>query len=217
MISKKPRENLMGKRFGRLTVVSPAPDRVLKNGRHLTIWECVCDCGNTHIVRTTDLKRGAIRSCGCYRAETTGSMRLSHGATRGKQSTKLYSVWAGIKARCYRPSTVAYKYYGGKGIAMCREWVESFSAFERWANENGYAIGLSIDRIDVNGNYCPQNCRWVDDLTQANNKTTNHFLEWRGAIHTIAEWARILDIDYNVFYHALAKNDWEIEKVVMGE
>lgn len=217
MTSKKPRENLKGRRFDRLTVTRPAPDRVLKSGRHLTMWECICDCGNTNIVRTADLKRGAVLSCGCYRAETTGHMRLSHGATCGKKSTKLYSVWAGIKARCYNSNAGTYKHYGGRGVTMCREWREDFSAFEQWAIRNGYKIGLSIDRVDVNGNYCPENCRWVDNSVQANNKTTNHFLEWRGAIHTIAEWARILDIDYNAFYYALTKNDWEIEKAVMGE
>lgn len=215
MISKKPRENLTGMRFGGLTAVNPAPDRFLPSGRHLTMWKCVCECGNIHIARSADLKSGAITSCGCYKAENTARVHTTHGATKNRKTENLYSVWAGIKCRCYCEKEKAYKYYGAKGVTMCEEWKDDFSAFRTWAKENGYKSGLSIDRIDVAGNYCPENCRWADDIVQANNKTTNHFLEWRGATHTIAEWARILGIPYNKLYWKLQKNNWQLEGAVM--
>lgn len=215
MISKKPRQDLIGKRFGSLTVVRSAPDRILGNGRHLTMWECVCECGNPHVARSADLKSGAITSCGCYKAKNTANVRTTHGATKGRKTDNLYWVWAGIKNRCYCESSKAYKHYGAKGVTVCEEWKNDFSAFRTWAKENGYRSGLSIDRINVNGDYCPENCRWTDDIAQANNKTTNHFLEWRGASHTIAEWARIFDISYNKLYWELQKNNWQLEKAVM--
>lgn len=216
MISKKPREDLTGKRFCRLTVVKPAPDRILNSGRHLTMWECVCECGNSHIARAADLKSGAIISCGCYKKENTAKVHTTHGATKGGKTGALYWVWSGIKNRCYCESSKAYKYYGAKGVTMCEEWKNDFSTFRIWAEKTGYKCGLSIDRIDVNGDYCPQNCRWADNIMQANNKTTNHFLEWRGEAHTIAEWARIFDIPYNELYWKLQKSDWELEGTVMG-
>lgn len=213
---KKPREDLTGKQFSRLSVLRPAEDRVLKIGKHLTMWECKCNCGNTVIVRSCDLKSGKVMSCGCYRKETTRAIHTTHGATKGRKAKKLYSVWAGILARCNNPGSAEFQYYGGKGVTVCKGWENDYSAFEKWALTNGYEEGLSIDRIDVNGDYCPENCRWATDIEQANNKTTNKFLEAFGERHTIAEWARKLDVTYNSLYYSLSKNAWDLTKVVVG-
>ena len=214
-IGKKPRENLTGRLFGRLTVERPAEDGVLSNGRHLTMWECRCSCGNHTIIRSSDLKSGRVVSCGCYRAENTGVIRTTHGATKGRKTKKLYSVWASMRERCKNPNNTQFAYYGGKGVYVCSEWDSSYSTFEEWALNSGYQEGLTIDRIDVNGNYCPKNCRWATVTEQANNKTTNRLLGALGKTKSIAEWARELNMSYNKLYHTLSKNGWDIEKAVM--
>lgn len=90
--------------------------------------------------------------------------------------SRLGSIYHNMKTRCTNPNYDKYKYYGGKGISICGEWMNSYDAFEQWAIDNGYADGLTLERIDVNGNYCPENCTWVTRKEQANNRTTNHFL-----------------------------------------
>ena len=108
--------------------------------------------------------------------------------------TRLYEIWHSMKRRCLDKNLINYKNYGGRGIIVCVEWKDDFKNFYEWAIKNGYKENLSIDRIDVNGNYCPENCRWADSFTQANNKRTNVFIEYKGILHTVAEWSRILDI-----------------------
>lgn len=210
----KPREDLSGRKFNKITAIKPAPDRILPNGRHLTMWNCVCDCGNTLTIRASDLKSGNVISCGCYRAKNTGEVHRTHGATTGRKATQLYQVWANMLARCKNKKAWAYKYYGAKGVRVCDEW-KDYAEFEKWATENGYAPGLSIDRIDVNGNYCPENCRWATATQQANNQTKNRRIEAFGSARTIAEWACELKIPYDRLYYLLSKNGWSIERAVM--
>ena len=154
-----PGLNLTGMRFGKLTVLH----KVKNHGRR-TAWLCACDCGNTAEVTTESLRRGNTRSCGCL-----------HGETHGCSDDRLYSVWRTMKARCENPNNGKYPDYGGRGIKVCDEWHESFSAFREWALENGYDYdaergACTIDRIDVDSNYEPSNCRWADAKTQANNQ-----------------------------------------------
>lgn len=155
-----------GKRFGRLTVLS----EVGANPRRRIIWKCKCDCGNIVEVTSSALMAGCTRSCGCLMRETAKETMVTHGKT----GTRLYTVWEGMKARCRNKNHEAYHNYGGRGISICDEW-KDFSAFEKWALENGYNENAkrgecTIDRINVNGNYEPSNCRWVDMKTQASNR-----------------------------------------------
>lgn len=194
--------NLIGQRFGRLVVVSRAEN----NKYQKTRWLCKCDCGTEKVVLAHDLRLGTAKSCGCYRKERT--------TTHGLSNTRLYQIYHGMKRRCYNPKDDHYSDYGGRGITMCQEWEYSFEAFYSWALANGYAENLSIDRIDVNGNYSPDNCRWLDQLGQANNQRKNRMLTVEGETHTISEWARIKGISPDTIWARL-KYGWAEKETVV--
>ena len=170
-------KDLTGRRFGRLVVSCQAGRD--KQGR--AIWGCLCDCGNQARVKSTNLIQGHTNSCGCLHRE--------QNVTHGRTNSRLYYVWTNMKNRCNNPENRAYPHYGGRGITVCDEWYE-FDRFMLWAESHGYAPGLTLDRIDVNGNYKPDNCRWADVVTQQNNKRNNYFIEFGGHRKTLSEWAR---------------------------
>lgn len=158
--------DLTGQRFGKLTVIGRAPNR----GRR-TMWLCECDCGNQREIMADNLVAGKSSSCGCLSSELTS--RRSH--THGGSGTRLYNVWYKMLTRCYNPKSNRYKYYGARGIKVCSEWEHDFGAFQRWALAHGYDENAkrgdcTLDRIDNDDNYCPDNCRWVDLTVQNNNK-----------------------------------------------
>ena len=131
----------------------------------------------------------------------------------GKRHTSIYDIWRSMRQRCYNHNTINYKYYGAKGITVCDEWRESFEAFYEWAVVNGYQEGLTIDRIDTNGNYEPNNCRWATQKTQQNNRQNNHLETYRGETHTIAEWSEITGIKVPTIWARLQKG-WSIEETL---
>lgn len=183
--------DLTGMKFGRLTVIKRGEDRVSPSGRHRVTWDCMCDCGNTLSVHTDNLTRGKSNSCGCIRKEMMSKRQRTHGDT----DTKLYGIWSAIKARCYNENTIAYKDYGGRGIKMCEEWRNDYTAFKDWACENGYKNGLSIDRENNILGYCPENCRWVDASVQANNRRSNRVYTIGSETHNLTEWANKMGIN----------------------
>jgi hypothetical protein len=165
-------QNIVGLRFGRLSVLERAG--TAKNGA--ATWRCVCDCGKEVVAITNHLKTGFVQSCGCLKKEQASTngrkTAVHHGRSRlDPKQNRLYSVWKDMKYRCNNPNAKPYPSYGGRGIKVCPEWEKSFSAFKSWALEAGYDYDapygkLTLDRIDCNGGYCPENCRWVDMKVQ---------------------------------------------------
>lgn len=153
----KAATNLTDRRFGRLLVVERAGS---KDGN--AAWRCNCDCGNTVVVKSNNLLSGNSKSCGCLEKE----QRIARMTTHNLTNTKLYKTWESMKKRCYYQGHKAYKNYGGKGVTICNDWRKDFRKFYDWAIKNGYAEGLTIDRIDPRGNYEPNNCQW---LTRSEN------------------------------------------------
>lgn len=194
--------DLSGEKFGRLT----ATKRVGVNKNKKVLWECVCECGNKINVPTSNLTTGHTRSCGCINVD-----RLK---THGHSHTRIWGIWQGMLRRCYDENCTNYQGYGGRGISVCNEWREDFSAFLRWANENGYMDTLTIDRTDVNGNYTPENCRWATMKEQCNNKRSNEYLIFKGEKHTVAEWANILGIATNTLWMRINVHGWSVERAL---
>lgn len=176
-------------------------------------WECLCDCGNIVTVGGYSLRHGNTRSCGCYAHDRTIEANVTHGAF----GTPLYRTYANMKNRCYNPNYYLFQHYGGKGIALCQEWLgeHGFENFRDWATANGYQSGLSIDRIDNSLGYSPTNCRWVDMVAQQNNRTNNRMITANGATHTMAEWSRISGIQYGTIQSRLARGWDETDAVTV--
>lgn len=188
------------KKYGRLTVLC-------RYGNEKPVkWLCKCECGNECIVYGDNLKRGHTKSCGCIEKE-----RPSH-TKHGKSGSRIHVIWVSMKGRCYNPNNAEYETYGGRGIAVCDEWLNSFEAFYEWTVASGYADDLSIDRKDVNGNYEPSNCRWATQKEQQNNRRNNRYITYNGETHTMAEWARILNINYGTLCSRINRSKYDIER-----
>lgn len=208
MVYIRTYKNLSGTRFGRWTVLSEAePD--MHNGRRLRRWLCKCDCGTVRSVKEQSLKSGVSQSCGCYHSDImhdVGRCNITHGMT----DTRLYRIYKHMLNRCYNKNDIRFDKYGARGISVCKEW-QTFEAFAEWALENGYHDDLTIDRIDVNGDYTPDNCKWSTNYEQAINKTSTHYVEFRGEKKSIAEWARELNMPYKRL-HKRIQNGWPPER-----
>lgn len=185
--------DISGCKFGRLTVVS-----LDKSTGRRSFWLCKCDCGKETIVMKDNLRNGNTRSCGCIKTENPP--RKTHGESK----TKLHFVWNTMKARCKTKSVRNYNNYGGRGISVCKEW-EDYINFRNWSINNGYEDGLTIERIDVNGNYCPQNCTWATRKEQARNKRNNLLHEIDGVTKPLIEWCEILNKNYEKARHRVQK------------
>lgn len=175
----KKYNDLAGKQFGRLTAIEPTAP----HGKNASLmWVCKCECGGTAVVRGTDLVNGHTMSCGCYR-------KMQRAMPNGEM--RLHRIWANMKQRCYNPKTRDYKNYGGRGISICDEWKDSFEQFFYWAMSNGYKNGLTIERRDNNGNYCPENCKWIVRSEQQRNTRRNRRFVVQGKEFTLTELCRI--------------------------
>lgn len=180
---------LIGDKQNRLTVIS-APYYKDSTTQKISYIKCLCDCGNEMEIRLTYWRKNRTKSCGCLTSETSYKSCIERNTTHGASYTRLFRIWCGMRARCSYKTSLSYKNYGGKGISVCDEWAKDFVNFQSWAIENGYDDSLSIDRKDNNLGYCPENCKWSDSLTQANNKTSNTKVTAFNETKTLAEWTR---------------------------
>lgn len=187
MKPKKPYKDLIGQRFGRLTVVSLVEAK--SSASVPTEWICRCDCGNTTKVRGSNLLSGGTKSCGCLQKEIARNALFKHG----DKNSRLYTIWCHMRHRCECVWEEGYPNYGGRGISVCSEWRNSYEAFKTWAHQSGYSDKLTIERIDVNGNYCPANCRWATPKEQNLNKRNTIRIEYKGETKTQTEWAEFFN------------------------
>ncbi len=201
--------DIVGKKFNRLTVLSFSHKKLHPNPSkgYFYFYKCQCECGNITVVRRERLISLETKSCGCYGKEVRNKIL----ATKRTLSHRLYRIWRGIKTRCYDVNCARYSNYGKRGIAMCNEWRGNFNAFYEWAVSNGYQDNLTIERIDVNGNYEPLNCTWVNAKIQANNRTNNHLIFFNNQTYTLSEWADILKINRSTLWYRL-KRGWSVEQ-----
>ena len=224
----KVKEDLTGRQFGKWKVLKQVEDYIQpSNGKHHDMWLCECDCELRTIkaVQGKHLKNGKSTKC-IYCSRLENSKRLvernkSILPEHLKKPTspeelalkntrcRIYTIWNNIKRRCNDENSEKYPRYGGRGIKICNEWYV-FDAFYEWALNNGYKDNLSIDRMDNDGNYEPNNCRWVDDIVQANNKSTNHLIEYNGETHTLQEWSRIVGIDRRTIWKRIIQYGWSV-------
>ena len=194
--------DLTGKRFGKWTVLHRLPNR-----KRALMWLCQCDCGNIVEVHGTSLKSGTSTQCLVCRDNHRTARK--HGLCHHP----LYEVWKRIKGCTSNPNHQDFKYYGARGIRVCDEWANSFESFYDWSMSNGYEKGLTIDRINVKGEYSPQNCRWITRPEQALNRTDNRLMTLNGVTHTISEWSDITGIKRSTLYARAMKN-WSPEKTL---
>ena len=209
-----------GDRYGRLTITGDAiakksPRRNSRSSTHRWYFPCLCDCGNSHTASMLDLIYGDTRSCGCLGREIQSSANTTHGQAKIGKKTRLYRIWIALRSRCNNANTPDYQDYGGRGIFVCDEW-NDYLVFQKWSLENGYAKHLSIDRIDVDLPYHPENCRWATPVEQANNKRTNVVIEAFGEEKTLAQWTKDprCAVCYSTLQQRITKWFWEPERAI---
>lgn len=194
-------KDITGQKFGRLT----AKEIVGKTKHGARIWRCDCDCGGITNVVINNLTNGHTKSCGCLQKE----VRFTHGLSK----TKIYRIYYDMIQRCSNKDFKEYEHYGGRNIRVCDEWSgeNGFVNFYNWSIKNNYKEGLTIDRIKVDGNYCPENCRWATMKTQQNNRRNNNYITYNEQVHTLTEWNEILGFKRGVLQSRLSRG-WDIDR-----
>lgn len=200
----------INKKYNRLTIKSVVGEI---KGKSSTKIKCQCECGKLKVIRFDYVVNGRTKSCGCYRQDNARKQSEAM-TTHNLTNTRLYSIYRAMKKRCYDYDTPKYKYYGGRGIKICSDWLDDIQNFARWSYANGYNENLTIDRIDNNGNYEPSNCQWVDQYTQQNNRRNNIKIEYNNEIKTLSQWSEKLGIDYFKLYYKIINKDMTIDNIL---
>lgn len=197
---KKVRD-LTGQKFGRLTVIGLDD----KKDTRKTYWVCQCDCGSISSHRSDGLLGGSVTSCGCRKREIS-AINVSKNHKHKQSGTRLYGIWQNIKARCENEHDLSYGRYGARGITVCDEWKNDFSAFYEWSVNNGYKDSLTIDRVDNNKGYSPDNCRWATASDQARNRRSNINITIGNSTKTLTEWCEIFKLNYSAINARYKRN-----------
>ena len=202
-------KDLTGQKFGRLTVIKRTDDHIEPSGRKVVMWECLCECGNTHNVSGKRLKGGITKSCGCLQKDHP------NGTTHGMWGTRIWRIWKSMKQRCNCTdvNSLSYRNYYSRGITYCDEW-EDFEPFHEWAMANGYKDSLTLERKDNNKGYSPDNCRWADMNAQANNRRSNNLITYNGITQTETQWAKEIGIKPSTLWARIHVLKWDIEKAL---
>jgi len=189
--------------YGRLTTL-----KEIKGTKYSRRFLCSCSCGKEKVVSLNSLLSGNTKSCGCLKKDLLKTTKKTHGLSRHR----LYRVWHGIKQRCLYEKHIGYKNYGGRGISVCKKWM-TFEPFYRWAISTGYRKGLTIERVDNNGDYEPSNCTWIHRKDQVNNRRGLHLIFFNGEERTLSSWARKIGITQSSLRHRL-NNGWSISEAL---
>lgn len=203
------RYDLTGQRFNRFVVIGYEGEHVFPCGKTTSLWKCRCDCGKVVVKMREAVKKDY--SCGCMKKERQKQSSTIHGGS----NTKLYGVWQTMKNRCYNKNVATFPNYGGRGIKVCDEWNDDFASFKMWADESGYKDGLTIERINNDGNYEPSNCRWATIMEQSHNKRNNHYVEYKGRCYTLAELGRLVGVDRRTIADRL-KRGLSVEEAIVS-
>lgn len=195
--------DLTGKRFGRLVVLKPKAHRY---------WLCICDCGNEKPIRQDHLLHGKITSCRCFQREVVSKIATTHGACKNGNRSNTYSIWSKMRSRCHNPSDKLYRYYGARGISVCKKWRNNYAEFVKDIGERP-CKSLSLDRINNNGNYEPGNVRWATRDEQATNKRNNLNVTYKGRTMCVAAWSRIVGLNKTTLYRRIVAG-WPVEKAM---
>ena len=202
-----------GERHGRLLVIERGPDHITAGGQKHTTWKCLCDCGNTVVVPAQSLSLGRVKSCGCLQKERTSEASTKHGDSKtGSKYNRLYHIWKGMRARCASNRAENNPRYAGRGIAVCDEW-QDYLSFKEWALTNGYDDSLSIDRIDVDGDYEPSNCRWATMTQQQRNRSNNRYINVDGETVKVVEYADEHNITKSAIYTRLKNGKHPLDNI----
>lgn len=199
-------QDITGNKYNRWTVLHKSEN---KSNRGRWLWVCQCDCGAIREIEANSLKSGNSKSCGCWKRERTSEIKGTHR----QSGTRLFNIWCGARKRCENPNSSIYKNYGGRGIQVCKEW-QTFEPFYNWAIANGYSEKLSLDRINVNGNYEPSNCRWVTQKQQCNNTRRCRFITINGETHTLKQWGELYGINYSTLKGRIYGCGWDEIKAI---
>lgn len=208
-------QSYLGKKYNRLTVIDFKSVR--GNHAHAKLhweWVCRCDCGNVGVFLPSRVRSGHTKSCGCYKSDLTIERNKKTKTVHGGKNTRLYTIWNGMKLRCYNKNNKDYPNWGGRGIRICDDWRSDFSEFRNWAVANGYSDELTIDRIDVNGDYSPTNCRWIPLCEQAKNTRATRYVIYRGEKTTVFELAEKFGMNYFTLYQRIFYDGWSVERAV---
>lgn len=203
-------KDYIGLKFGRLTVVEESGPIVRTDGGKRRAMKCICDCGNITIVVADSLSSGRSKSCGCLQREAISKLFTKHGLKGAPE----YKIWKDIRKRCNNPNDKYYHRYGGRGITICKEW-DNFETFLKDMGPRPKSDErMTIDRIDNDKGYSPDNCRWVTNKANCRNTSRNRLIEFRGEIHCLNEWAEIFGIRRERIKARLDRDGWSIERAL---